>query len=213
MYVLKLITHFLSNKSRFWVPWRLRRKAVAKLCEWPTSRSVSDSSRYIRSNDQYAARRLVVVKDELPKGAEGLTDHSHASPSHVTVPLARLGMDEVGGWLFLAPWSIPVQPRRPVAQLQFMPRQVGCRDPCAPLPLLGELQHAQQPTPAHNQSNQPTPLLPYTTNRPFGEGPPNGLLYETTASTRPPPCAVFARACTKQRPAKPSVGEPGCRST
>ena len=27
------------------------------------------------------------------------------------------------------------------------------------------------------------------------------------------PPAVFARACTKQRPAKPSVGEPGCRST
>ena len=31
---------------------------------------------------QYAARRLVVVKDEPPKGAEGLTGHSHASPSH-----------------------------------------------------------------------------------------------------------------------------------
>ena len=42
----------------------------------------SDSSRYIRSSAQYAARRLVVVKDEPPKGAEGLTGHSHASPSH-----------------------------------------------------------------------------------------------------------------------------------
>ena len=60
----------------------MRRKAVAKLCEWPTSRSVSDSSRYIRSNAQYAARRLVEVKDGLPKGAEGFTGHSHASPSH-----------------------------------------------------------------------------------------------------------------------------------
>jgi len=33
-------------------------------------------------------------------------------------------------------------------------------------------------------------LTRYTTNRPFGEGPPNGLLYETTASTRPPPCSI-----------------------
>ena len=31
----------------------------------------SDSSRYIRSSAQYAARRLVVVKDEPPKGLTG----------------------------------------------------------------------------------------------------------------------------------------------
>ena len=82
----------------------MRRKAVAKLCEWPTSRSVSDcdSSRYIRSNDQYAARRLVVVKDELPKGAEGLTDHSHASPSHDGAARTGLGTGEVGGWLYFS---------------------------------------------------------------------------------------------------------------
>ena len=61
---------------------RLRIKAVAKLCEWPSSRCVSDSSRYIRSRAQYAARRLVLVKDDLPKGTGGLTGHQHASPSH-----------------------------------------------------------------------------------------------------------------------------------
>ena len=33
-----------------------------------SSRSVSDSSRYIRSRAQYAARRLVLVKANLPKG-------------------------------------------------------------------------------------------------------------------------------------------------
>eukprot|EP00964_Phaeocystis_antarctica_P064721 scaffold38967_cov67-Phaeocystis_antarctica.AAC.1 len=47
---------------------RLRRKAVAKLCEWPSSRCVSDSSRYVRWRAQYAARRLVLVKVDLPKG-------------------------------------------------------------------------------------------------------------------------------------------------
>eukprot|EP00964_Phaeocystis_antarctica_P017179 scaffold9478_cov63-Phaeocystis_antarctica.AAC.1 len=60
----------------------LRRKAVAKLCEWPSSRCVSDSSRYIRWRAQYAARRLVLVKVDLPKGTGGLTSHHHASPSH-----------------------------------------------------------------------------------------------------------------------------------
>ena len=33
---------------------KLRRKSVAKLCEWPSPRSVSDSSRYISSRAQYA---------------------------------------------------------------------------------------------------------------------------------------------------------------
>eukprot|EP00964_Phaeocystis_antarctica_P066460 scaffold40163_cov80-Phaeocystis_antarctica.AAC.1 len=80
----------------------LRRKAVAKLCEWPTSRSVSESSRYITdrtlaSPKQYAARRLVVVKDELPKGAEGLTGHSHASPSHDGAARTRSGRKRLEG--------------------------------------------------------------------------------------------------------------------
>ena len=74
---------------------KLRRKAVAKLCEWPSSRSVSDSSRYIRSRAQYAARRLVLVKVDLPKGTGGLTGHAHASQSHDGA--ARTGWDG-GGW-------------------------------------------------------------------------------------------------------------------
>eukprot|EP00964_Phaeocystis_antarctica_P093763 scaffold60588_cov63-Phaeocystis_antarctica.AAC.1 len=31
---------------------------------------------------QYAARRLVLLKVDLPKGTGGLTGHHHASPSH-----------------------------------------------------------------------------------------------------------------------------------
>ena len=77
---------------------RLRIKAVAKFCEWPTSRSVSDSSRYIRSRAQYAARRLVIVKVDLPKGTDGLTGHFHVSPSHDGAALtARDAMGLVGG--------------------------------------------------------------------------------------------------------------------
>ena len=60
---------------------RLRRKAVAKLCEWPSSRCVSDSSRYIRSRAQYAAKWCVVVTVEPPKGAEGITRPDEASLS------------------------------------------------------------------------------------------------------------------------------------
>ena len=52
------------------------------MCEWSSSRCVSDSSRYISSRAQYAARRLVVVKDEALKGTVALTGHCHASPSH-----------------------------------------------------------------------------------------------------------------------------------
>ena len=47
-----------------------------------TSRCVSDSSQYIRSRAQYAAKRLVLVKVDLPKGTGGLTGHHHTSPSH-----------------------------------------------------------------------------------------------------------------------------------
>ena len=52
------------------------------MCEWSSSRCVSDSSRHISSRAQYAARRLVVVKDEALKGTVALTGHCHASPSH-----------------------------------------------------------------------------------------------------------------------------------
>ena len=83
---------------------RLRRKAVAKLCEWPSSRCVSDSGRrdrrYIRWRAQYAARRLVLVKVDLPKGTGGLTGHHHASPSHDRAA-------HTGGWrrpLLYAVW-------------------------------------------------------------------------------------------------------------
>ena len=61
---------------------RLCRKAAAKMFDRSTSRCVSDSSQYIRSRAQYAAKRLVLVKVNLPKGTGGLTGHHHASPSH-----------------------------------------------------------------------------------------------------------------------------------
>ena len=70
---------------------RLRRKAVAKLCEWPSSRCVSDSSRYIRSRAQYAAKWCVVVTVEPPKGTEGITRHDEAS-------LSQHMAAETGGW-------------------------------------------------------------------------------------------------------------------
>ena len=70
---------------------RLRRKAVAKLCEWSSSRCVSDSSRYIRSRAQYAASRFALVKVDLPKGTGGRTGHHHASLSHD-------GAAHTGGW-------------------------------------------------------------------------------------------------------------------
>ena len=57
------------------------------------------------SRAQYAARRLVLVKVDLPKGTGGLTGHSHASHNLTTVPLARVGTEEVGGWLFFATCS------------------------------------------------------------------------------------------------------------
>ena len=56
---------------------------------------LSDSSRYIRLRAQYAARRLVLVKVDLPKGTGGLTGHAHASQSHDGA--ARTGWDG-GGW-------------------------------------------------------------------------------------------------------------------
>ena len=40
------------------------------------------TGRCIRLRAQYAARRLVLVKVNLPKGTGGLTGHHHASPSH-----------------------------------------------------------------------------------------------------------------------------------
>ena len=91
---------------------KLRRKAVAKLCEWPSSRSVSDSSRYIRSRAQYAARRLVLVKVDLPKGTGGLTGHAHASQSHDGA--ARTGWDG-GGWRVAVFRSVNSSAERAVA--------------------------------------------------------------------------------------------------
>ena len=55
------------------------REAAALVQTWLR---VSDSSQYIRWRAQYAARRLVLVKVDLPKGTGGLTGHHHASPSH-----------------------------------------------------------------------------------------------------------------------------------
>eukprot|EP00964_Phaeocystis_antarctica_P091368 scaffold58601_cov30-Phaeocystis_antarctica.AAC.1 len=66
-----------------------QRKAVAKLCEWPSSRCVSDSSRYIRSRAQYAAKWCVVVTVEPPKGTEGITGHDEASLRYLSTWLQR----------------------------------------------------------------------------------------------------------------------------
>ena len=46
-----------------------------------TSRCVSDSSQYIRSRAQKAAKWRVAVKGEQPKSVEGLTHHYSTSPS------------------------------------------------------------------------------------------------------------------------------------
>ena len=43
-----------------------------------------------------------MVKDEPPKGAEGLTGHSRASSSHDGAALRRLGTDGVQGGCFFA---------------------------------------------------------------------------------------------------------------
>eukprot|EP00964_Phaeocystis_antarctica_P055559 scaffold32684_cov69-Phaeocystis_antarctica.AAC.3 len=53
--------------------------------------SVSDSSRYIRSRAQYAAKWCVVVTVEPPKGTEGITRHDEAS-------LSQHMAAETGGW-------------------------------------------------------------------------------------------------------------------
>eukprot|EP00964_Phaeocystis_antarctica_P090351 scaffold57785_cov36-Phaeocystis_antarctica.AAC.1 len=66
--------------------------------------SVSDSSRYIRSRAQYAAKWRVVVKVEPPKGPEGLTRHYEVSPSqHMAA--------ETGGWRRTASRSVSADRR------------------------------------------------------------------------------------------------------
>ena len=62
----------------------------------------SDSSRYITDRALSVcckeACSKAVVKDEPPKGAEGLTGHSHASPSHDgAARTARDGWGSQGG--------------------------------------------------------------------------------------------------------------------
>eukprot|EP00964_Phaeocystis_antarctica_P127831 scaffold91542_cov54-Phaeocystis_antarctica.AAC.1 len=81
--------------------------------------SVSDSSRYIRSRAQYAAKWCVVVTVEPPKGTEGITRHDEASlsqhmaaktggrrrPSKRSVAMLYLrseGRAEAGDWRAMA---------------------------------------------------------------------------------------------------------------
>ena len=76
--------------------------------------SVSDSSRYIRSRAQYAAKWCVIVKVEPPKGPEGLTRHYEVSSSQYMAA-------ETGGWRRAASCSVKHLARKMWASVRMTP--------------------------------------------------------------------------------------------